>query len=164
MIKLRVLGLIVIMLLFGCDDTVTQNANNDFHGIVHFKHSDHSLNEFSTTDETWMKIGIYKIEANVADGPTWDVYEKEFRDNITLPFTYNFSEISSNMFDFDTYQYFLYCRVYMGEEEGTFVGDLTSEVRTEITDLNASNDIDVFGIEECGSDISGGWCSTQFRD
>ncbi len=157
--------LIIFFNIIVFNSCITESEKKDvFHGTVRHTYSELSINEFEPTSETWMKISIYKIEANVADGPSWTMLEKEFTSSIKLPYLYEIPEVNSEMFDFNEFQYFLQCKVYRGTEEDIFVGDLASEIITEITDLNISNDIEVFGIEDCASEIAGGFCTTQYRD
>lgn len=156
----RILNLLIfIIFLVGCsnDEYLFLKGN-----IIH-KAEEHCLNIFEPNNDCHIIVKITRVPKDFVDCEEETVYKKVFINVRGLPFYYELYGNSTLLFDDFQYDYRLSGEVINGKDDELCVGDLLTEYFIEINSLTYYKDINVYGIEDCSSDNSGGICSSKYR-
>ncbi|MBT6690710.1 hypothetical protein HOB10_00035 [Candidatus Parcubacteria bacterium] len=127
--------------------------------VIHDKSSEHSLNDdFVITDDTHILASVYY--APVADGLSETVLSKDFTNIDQLPLLFQIKGNLGEVFENER-GYYLSVKVFNHSGDEVAVGDLISEFSNPISMEDRSLEIKVSGLEECGSENSGGFCTSN---
>lgn len=137
--------------------------------IIHDKTKHTSLNDdFVINNENHIVVSVYY--APYMDGGAETVLSKDFTNIQQLPFKLEIVGDLEKTFnlrsrgELDIYpKYFISAKVLKNSGFDTVVGDLVSEEQTPIFSKNIKNNVElkVFGLEECGTAYSGGFCTNR---
>lgn len=126
--------------------------------IVHNKSNPHSLNDsFIVTKDTHLIVTL--SYAPFADGPSEKILSEDFTNIGGLPFTLEIAGELEKLFNKRLYN--ISAIVYNHSGNEVAVGDLVSEIITEVQADSRNIEVQVFGMEDCNAPNAGGFCTSN---
>lgn len=128
--------------------------------LVHDKSKSTSLNDdFVITDDTHIALRLH--HQGGPDGPWENILVQDFSDIDELPFIFSIFGDLDKTFAKDSGYYLLSAKVYKHSGDEVYVGDLVSEIQTEVDPNDSNIEIKVFGMEDCDAPYRGGFCTSE---
>ncbi len=143
--------------------------------IIHNKTNEYSLNtDFVCSADAHIIMRINYVE--MMDAPSVLVFEKDFKDIKTLPYHYKIYGKENEFYNQEGHgSYSISVEVINGAGNETYVGDLINEYSIQVYNKMLISpqgpagpkkylDIEVYGLEDCDAENSGGFCTSKHRN
>ncbi len=126
--------------------------------VVHNKSNPHSLNDsFIITEDTHLIVTL--SYAPFADSPAETILSEDFTNIGELPLTLEIAGDLEQLFNKRVYN--ISAIVYNHSGNEVAVGDLVSEISTEVQADSQNIEVQVFGMEDCHAPNAGGFCTSK---
>lgn len=113
--------------------------------------------DFNFTKDSHAVVKLYYSISALGDGPVELIAETRLENISSFPLSYRIEGDSKTVFARPG-DYFLQVEVFSGAGDEAAIGDLINEFYTPVPSPGANVEVEVTGLEACGTPDSGGFC------